>query len=222
MARPIIFGHGSHPHVRSVTFALAEKDVTYTLLPREEAPFGPGSSTQRVNLHCNLGEPALEYRGQIVSGADTVLRFVDDAFPGPRLQPAEALGKARMNRAMELYFREGVHTMGRQLAYRYLVAILSGEHAADLSEVQLAEAQNTAAELEHILAQGPFFAGDEFSLADIAIGALFENLTKLPDYKTVVAPDSSLNQWWARVSARSAFQITQDGVAPIVGLIHLA
>lgn len=222
MARPVIFGDASHPHVRSITFALAEKDIIYTLVPREQAPLLTTGGEQRIPLHCNLGEPALEYRGTIVSGADTVLRFVDDAFAGPRLQPADPLGRARMNRVMELYFREAVHTMGRQVAYRYVVAFLSGEYAPDLSERSLVQAQNTVAEFERLLAEGPFFAGVDFSLADIAIGSLFEKLSELADFRTIVARESALDAWWQRVSSRSVLKVTQEALAPVFGLMHAA
>jgi glutathione S-transferase len=216
MSRPIVYGQPAHLHVRSVLFALAEKDVVYRVKPRDEMPLLGGQSPGG-----RFGVPILDVGGHLVQGAETVLRFVADAFAGPALQPAEARERARMNSALELNYREATSTLGSQIAGRYIAALVSSDWLDPKpSEDVLADARKTVAEFERILRDDPFLAGPVLSLADIALASLLDNIMETPDRELVVPANSRLGLWWGRVSSRRAFQATRPEGGALFGFMY--
>jgi glutathione S-transferase len=217
MSRPIVFGQPSYPHVRSILFALTEKDVAYRVQASEAVPL----LDAYASAISNLGEPLIELGGRIIRGTETILRFVEDTFSGPQLQPSDAIERARMNRALELNYREAVITLGSRIAGRYLAGLVNEWLDPTPSEV-LANARRTVGELEEILKDGPFFAGAVFSLADIALSSLLDTIMETPDGDLIAASDSNLRRWWSRVSAREAFQLTRPKGCALFGFLHAA
>jgi glutathione S-transferase len=215
MSRPTVYGNSAHLHVRALLFALEEKEVVFRLQPRDTRPLlgdAPDSG---------FGEPVLEVGGHFVQGPETTLRFVADAFVGPALQPADAHDRARMNRALELNYREAAVSLGYRIGGRYLAAMVtSGWFDSKSSEELLADARKTVVEFERILKDDPFLAGAEPSLADIAIASLFDTVMATPDGDLVLPHGTKLRLWWERVSARPAFQTTRPKGGALFGVLH--
>ena len=101
MGRPKLFGADYSVYVRIVQLTLAAKGVDYELVPidifsadgvpawyREHQPFG------RI--------PAFEHDGFRLFETAAITRYVDEAFPGPALQPADVRQRATMNQIIGL------------------------------------------------------------------------------------------------------------------------
>ncbi len=159
----------SYLHVFSVLFALAEKGVAYRLQPADAAPL---LSTERERAAAQ-GEPIIEVGGKLVTGVEVALCFVADGFLGPRLQPEDPFERAQMNLALEIHYREAVVTIGLRITGRYLAAMVANEWLDPAtSEAILRDARKIVATFEALLGTGPFLAGNQFSLADIALASL--------------------------------------------------
>jgi len=217
MSRPTVYGPASSLHVRSILFALREKDVIYRVQSREASPvLASGSCRQRM-------EPVIEGGDRLVEGTETALRFVEDAFGGPSLQPTDHFDRSRMNRALELNYREAVTTLGSRIAGRYVAALVSDEWPdPTAAETVLADARRTVSEFETVLADGPFIAGTTFSLADVAVSSLLDNIMDTPDGALVVPAGSALRAWWDRVSVRDAFKATRPEGGALFGFMYPA
>jgi len=104
---------------------------------------------------------------------EVALRFVEDGFLGPRLQPEDPFERAQMNLALEIHYREAVVTIGLRITGRYLAAMVANEWLDPAtSEAILRDARKIVATFEALLGTGPFLAGNQFSLADIALASL--------------------------------------------------
>lgn len=200
MARPIVIGNPLSPHVRALTLALAEKDVTFSI----EGP--------------QLAQPKMQWGESTVDGALACLRHIDQKVARVPLEPRDDAGRASMNRALDLYYREAVLTLGRQVAGPYILAMVIGHHAWPMPEEHVAEGLRTVASLESELGPGRFFGGDALSMADIAIGALFEPLSEVPEYGDLVRPDSPLRPWFKRMASRTAFELTRQSGGSVASL----
>ena len=101
MARPKLFGADYSVYVRIVQLTLAAKRVDYELVPvdmfaadgmpawyLEQQPFG------RI--------PAFEHDGLRLFETAAIARYVDEAFAGPALQPADVQRRATMNQIIGL------------------------------------------------------------------------------------------------------------------------
>jgi glutathione S-transferase len=200
MSRPILFGDACYVDIRSIAFALTEKGVGYGSLPKPE-------TVPHETHDSSLGAPVLEHGGFFVRGVETALRFVDEVLPGPRLQPEAPRQRARMNAALELHRAEVKPILGAKVAGRMLAAAFTAESIdTKLPESVAALARKCVARLEEILGDGPFFAGDAVSLADIALAPVFANLMASPDADDVISAASPLRGWWARISTRESFR----------------
>ena len=134
------------------------------------------------------------------------------------LVPGDEAARASMNRVLELYYGEAVITLGRQVAAPYVVAIVAGEDAWPMAEAHRAAGLKTVSSLERELRGEAFFGGGTLSLADIAVSALFEPLSALPEYDGLVGRDSPLRAWFKRMSSRSAFDLTRQSGGSIASL----
>jgi len=95
-SHPIVFGAPYSVYVRAVRLALEEKGVPYELVPVDI--FAPGGPPPEHRERHPFGKiPALEHAGFRLYEAGAITRYVDEAFPGPRLQPEEPRSRARMN-----------------------------------------------------------------------------------------------------------------------------
>jgi|ERR1700730_9841038 len=93
-AKPVVFGAPYSVYVRAVRLALEEKAVDYELVPVDI--FAPSGVPPEHKVRHPFGKiPAFEHAGFRLYEASAITRYVDEAFPGPRLQPDDPLGRAR-------------------------------------------------------------------------------------------------------------------------------
>lgn len=199
LPQPVIFGDPSPIFVRAILIALAEKGVTAVLTEElGQARLGSGDW-----LSC---ETAIGHGGFVVRGTETILRYVDEALPGPRLQPGAPRQQARMNRALDVYFREAAPVLGGRILMRNLASAFTDEWISpDLPESLASAARHTIGRLSRVLDNGRFFAGGVFTLADAAVAPLFNYLMPLPKAESLIAPTSPLRCWWQRSRPRNGF-----------------
>src|SRR4051812_11425076 len=95
----VIYGPAYSTYARTVRLALEEKGAPYELVPVDiitgqhqqpdhlaRQPFGP--------------VPAFDHDGFTLYETDAIIRYIDDAAPGPKLTPAEPKARARMNQIL--------------------------------------------------------------------------------------------------------------------------
>src|SRR6185437_15690415 len=91
-----LHGYRYSVYVRIARLVLAEKGVAYDRV--EVNPFAPDMPASYLALHPFGRVPALVHDGFALYETAAITRYVDRAFPGPALQPAEAKALARMRR----------------------------------------------------------------------------------------------------------------------------
>lgn len=100
-AQPVLYGLARSVYTRIARLALAEKDVGHAF--EEVEIFGPGGvPPEHLQRHPFGRIPVLAHDSLVVHETAAITRYVDEAFPGPALQPADARGRARMNQAIGL------------------------------------------------------------------------------------------------------------------------
>ena len=94
-SKPIVFGASYSVYVRILRLVLTEKCVAYDL--REVDVFGPGGPPPDHLARQPFGRiPAFEHAGFELYETAVVARYIDEAFDGPPLQPADVRGRARI------------------------------------------------------------------------------------------------------------------------------
>jgi len=206
---PIIFGAPYSVYVRAVRLALEEKGAHYELIPVDIfAPGGP--PPERMTRHPFGKIPAFEHAGFRLYEAGAITRYVDEAFPGPRLQPEDARGRARMNQIISILDSYAYRTLLWDLYVERVSRPASGV-AADEQKIAgaLPKAKVCLSALCELMHEAPWLAGTAISLADLHAAPIVSVFRLAPEGANLLGRENRLRDWWERVSARPSFLRTQ-------------
>ena len=99
--RPILYGLARSVYTRIARLALEEKRVDYAL--EEVEIFGAGGvPEQHLERHPFGRIPTLAHGAFSLYETAAITRYVDEAFPGPSLQPTEPEARGRMAQVMSV------------------------------------------------------------------------------------------------------------------------
>jgi glutathione S-transferase len=196
------------PYGRSVMAMLEEKDADWHLAPIDQAGVhGPA----HVALHPFGKMPILEWNGRLLYETDAILRYLDDALPGPSLVPEDIDDRARMNQVMGIcdayVFPEGA----RIIVFQRVIgpAIVPGFVPDEAAiEAGLPRSHVIFAELSRLLGESDWFGGPQVSLADLMIGPQLELYSRTPEWAGLTEGRGNLRDWLSRLEARPSMQRT--------------
>ena len=203
---PILFGALYSVYVRIARLALAEKGVVYRL--EEIDIFDPDTRDGAYRTRHPFGKiPAFEHDGVRLYEAAAIARYVDEAFEGPPLQPADAAGRARMTQIIGLLDSYAY----RPLVWGLYVEQQEGEGRSPDASV-VAEASEKAKvclkALADLQAGNAWLAGPALTLADLHAAPMFDYFLRTPQAADLMAPHPGLRDWWQALSERPAMAAT--------------
>jgi len=184
----------------SARLALAEKGVPYTV---ERPRFADPAYTR---LHPWTKMPVLVHDGFVVFEATAVMRYVDEAFDGPALQPADARGRARMTQWMSAVCDYVAPQAVRRVLIPRLVLAGRGVQPDEASVARAsAAARDALGRFEAVLADRPWLAGEAPTLADWLLAPILANDSALPETDRYSTGLPRLQDWLGRLSARPSW-----------------
>lgn len=199
----VIYGPAMSTFVRSARMTCAEKGVAHR---REDVDF---RSVEYRALQPFNRVPAMRHGDFTLFETAAIVRYVDRAFPGPALQPADVLGLARMEQWISATMDYIYETMIRQIAWERLMMPMSG---GEPDEAKVAAAlpalRLQIGVIEKALGEGAHLAGDAFSLADIMLYPILDYLKVTPEGAAALAPAPRTAAWIERVAARPSVSAT--------------
>lgn len=195
------------PFARAVLAALEEKGAPYRV-----ASVAPGTLKQDPHLsrHPFGRMPAVEHDGFALYETQAILRYIDRVFPAPALTPSDPRAAARMDQVMNIsdwYLFQGV---GNIIAFQRVV----GPQLMGLTpdEAACAEAMPRAhqvfAELNRLLGDQAWFAGDALSLADLMVAPQLDFFVGTPEWAPLTEGRPALVAWLERIKARPSMART--------------
>ncbi len=202
VSRPIVYGARYSVYVRSVLLALAEKGVAHDVVAVDIFAAG-GPPAEHLARHPFGKIPAFEHDGFRLYETTAIARYVDEAFPGPALQPSDVRDRARMMQAIGIL---------DSYAYRawvwdiYVERVSRPKRGQVSDEAKIAaalpKAETAASALEGILGDHPFLAGDRVSLADLHAAPMLGYVERAPEGAAMIARHVRLAAWWKGLSER--------------------
>ena len=218
---------------QKVRTVLAEKGLAWTG-HHLDLRAGDTLTPDYLKLNPNGVVPTLIDDGTVIIESTVINEYLDDAYPGPALRPADARARAEM-RLWTKKLDEGLHihtaTISAAIAFRHqqidrppeeLARILAAmpdpakrERRKDLIENGIHSKlfpdairawDKTLGDMEDALADRPWLAGADFSLADIAYSPY---LTRWQHLQLVGLVDKRprLADWFERVRSRDSYRI---------------
>ena len=198
-----IYGPSASTYLRTARIACEEKGVAHALEPIEF-----GAESHRA-LHPFLRVPAFRHGDFALYETAAIARYVDEAFDGPPLQPADARGRARMDQwisAVSDYF-DAVVTRGILLP-RLIGRAPDGQSVDDTVAAAVPRANEYLAIADAALGETPFLAGAELSLADFFLGPIVYWLRAVPEGDELLAERPALARGYAALAGRPSFAAT--------------
>ena len=195
-----LYGVPGSPNVRGAMLGLAEKGVGYELVPVLPSDF---KKPEHLALNPFGRVPVLDHDGFVLYETQAILRYVDEAFPGPALQPANAREAARMNQIIGMIDCYLFQSWSNEISIERLVAPNFFGRPSNLDRIQAAApmARACAEALEAVIST-PYLTGGAFSLAEMRLMPHFDWFRLTPEGETILADKSKLARWFENVSER--------------------
>jgi glutathione S-transferase len=210
MSDPVVYGPNYSTYTRSARLVLEEKGVPYRL---EEVDMmqGETNSPQHLKRQPFARVPAFEHDGFGLYETAAVERYVDENFPGPKLQPEDGKRRARMAQIVSIIDSYGYGALIGKCVWQRIVVPLLGQKT---DEAVIAEAMPridcSMEALESLAdASGPYLCGPAMSLADIHLAPIMAYFSQTPEGKSMLAKSPKLARWWQGMSARPSMAKTQ-------------
>ena len=202
MPDPILYGPHYSTYVRSARLALEEKGVGYRL--EEPDIFGdPKAKAAHLSRHPFGKIPAFEHDGFALYETSAVMRYVDEAFPGPSLQPNDARDRARMTQVLGIVDSYAYPSWITSIVIPRHRAAESGTDADETAiEEAMPRARTCVETLDKLLENKAHFAGDDISLADLHVAPICFYFTRLPEGQRLFGRAANLTRWWTEISTR--------------------
>ena len=203
-----LYGADYSVYVRSARLALAEKGVPYRLVPIDVfAPGGPPADYLDLQPFGNI--PALKQGDFSLYETVAILRYVDEAFEGPSLQPGDAKGRARMTQMLAILDAQAYRTLVWDIYVERVVKTRGGTPA---DEVKIASALGAARKiltaLESLCTADPFLLGDRPSLADCHAAPMFSLFEQAEEGALLLKATPKLGAWLDMFKRRPSFLAT--------------
>lgn len=208
MASPVVYGADYSTYVRTVRLALLEKGVPYTLVPVDV--FGAeGRSPEHLARHPFGKIPAFEHDGLRLHETGAIVRYVDEAFAGPALQPTDARARARMNQIIGVVDAYAYDTLVWKV-YVERNAPRLRERPADEAAIAAAlpRVATCMGVLEGLAADARCLCGDAPGLADCFLVPVFAYFATTPEGARAIAASNRLGRWWRDIATRDSVRAT--------------
>jgi len=150
----------------------------------------------------------MEHDGFGLYEAQAMLRYIDEAFGGPPLQPTDPKARARMSQVLNIVDWYVMPSLSAGIGFNRIIAPIFGfpvDEAKVKAAIPLARTSLTA--LEDLLGAQTYFGGDQITLADLAAVAHLDMVPKSPEGAELIA-GSPLLAWLDRMAERPSVRKT--------------
>jgi glutathione S-transferase len=203
-----LYGYQYSVYSWIVRLALEEKGEGYRWI--EVNPFASDVPESYLALHPFKRVPTLVHDNFQIYETSAITRYVDEAFPGPRLQPTDPHNRARCGQFLSVIDSYVYWPFVRQVFSHRVFRPRLGQ-PSDPTKIQegLAAAPRVLAALERLVADTEYLCGAEISLADIHLAPMIGYFAMAEEGDALLKTHHKLSQWWSTMSARTAYRATR-------------
>jgi glutathione S-transferase len=200
MSRPKLFGADYSVYVRIVQLTLAAKGVDYELVPVDV--FSADGVPAWYLEHQPFGRiPAFEHDGFCLFETTAITRYVDEAFAGPALQPADVRRRATMNQIIGMLDAYAYRAMVWDVYVERVDKPTEGKVSDEaLIGAGMEKSKTCLAALSRLKTPGDWLLGDQLTLADLHAAPMFGYFVKAPEGHAALAGYPALSRWWERAA----------------------
>jgi glutathione S-transferase len=204
-----LYGADYSVYVRIARMTLIEKGVDNDLVPVDV--FSPDGIPDWYREFHPFGRiPAFSHNELRLFETAAITRYVDEAFPGPALQPHGPRERAVMNQIIGLLDAYAYRAMVWDIYVERVSRPRDGRRSDEQKiAAALPVAQTCLDTLSRLKAPGPWLLGDGITLADLHAAPIFAYFVKAPEGRAMLEASPKLLHWWREISARPGFVATE-------------
>lgn len=203
-----VFGAAYSTYTRSALIALKEKNVTSTLSEIDIfKPIPPD-----YFAHQPWGKiPALDHDGFSLYETPAILRYIDETFDGPALQPASPKARARMTQIIGIIDSYGYGPIVTALFVQRAAMPMMGNVADEAAiAAALPKAEKALDAIVAIQEKSGFLVGDSFTLADVHLAPVVAYLCQTPEGRAMMERRPALTAWWDKAGQHPSVVATRS------------
>lgn len=203
-----LYGLPRSVYTRIARLTLEEKTVPYHL--EEVEIFGPdGVPAAHAKRHPFGRIPVLSHAELSIYETTAICRYVDEAFPGPSLQPPTPVMRARMAQIIGLLDSYAYRPMvWGVFVQRVRIPMTGGTTDEALVARSLKESRVALGALSVLAGDSPFLAGTALSLADLHAYPMVRYFSLASEGQAAIDEHPALAKWLARMSRRASVRRT--------------
>ena len=218
MADIELHGPANSSFVCAARVALEEKGVLYSLI-EPDILRAQGFRLADLLRYLAAQQPKLVDGDFALFDCESILRYVDEAYQGPSLQPNEPKLRALMVEIQGIV-REYLHpaAIGKIATQRLFAPFLGSATDTRMVEEAVQPMTDALMAVEQISMvahdgeKAELLLGPQVTLADIALMPIAAYLTMTPEGQTAIAASRRLTRWWLSVSRRPSLARSWPGL----------
>jgi glutathione S-transferase len=203
MSEIIIHTYAFSPYGWTARHVAAEKGVSQTMIVADP------TSAEHRNLHPFGKVPVLQHGDIFVYETLAIAHYIDCAFPGPALQPADCLGQTRMLRWISVISSYVFPVLNSLIKER----TAGSWRPEPTDEAVIAALRPPLAHglgvIEETLSSQPFLAGRALTLADSFLMPILHLGAFTPEGEQALAEAPATRAWLERLRSRPSFTPTE-------------
>ena len=202
-AGPTILGDPRSSYVRTARMTLVEKGIAYALEPH--APHSPPIDA----IHPFGRVPAFRCGALTLFETSAIARYVDEAFPGPKLMPDTPADRARVEQwisTVHCYCYEAM--VSRYLLQYVFPRGTDGKPDRAVIEAAIPQMKAQFAILEAAYGTRDYLVGDRLTLADLMLAPIVFYLLAMPESAKILEPFAAVRRAHAVLAGRASYTST--------------
>jgi glutathione S-transferase len=191
-----IYGAPPSTFTRAVRMGCHEKGIDYELVPTFPSTVGPLNPFGKI--------PVMTHGDMTLYESSAILRYLDGAFPGPKLWPADARAAALVDQWVGAACDSLLNSAQRYLVSRFNFLPVPAEMAAKY----LDKTREVAPAFDRQLGKTKYLAGDALTAADLVASPQFFYFPEIPELRDILDAQPNCRRWMDDIAARPSFAAT--------------
>lgn len=205
-ATVVLLGDPRSSYVRTARMGLAEKGVKYTL--QAVAPHSP----EILAVHPFGRVPGFRDGRVALFETSAILRYVDEAFPGPSLIPGTVRDRARCEQWVSAINAYIDGTMIRRYVLQYIFPKgAGGQPERAVIDAAVKEMGEQLRILDRAYGGNDFLAGRALSMADLYLAPILHYVEQFPEGGLLLPKYPNVMRAQGVIRARASFRDTAPG-----------
>ena len=196
MASIKVYGVPPSTFTRAVLMGCQEKGIDYELVPTFPSTVGPLNPFGKI--------PAMTHGEVTLFESSAILRYLDGAFPGPKLWPADSRQAALCDQYVSAVCDSMVNSALRYLANHFGFLPVPQE----MADKYLAKAREVVPVFDRQLGQSRYLVGDSVTAADLFLAPLAFYFPGIPGLTEIGEAAPNIARWMKDMSGRPSMMAT--------------